>query len=271
MPQENYVLTEFNWDKSLEKLRNSSLIVGDLSDEEIERCKGKLCAYIKVKDEKVSFHLSLYGKLQISNPNRELLRRAKSKLRTLLVCLRWIPTNQSEDSEIIEELKEKVKDALESFRLLYCRWPYTEEIALNIGVTPEEARKILYKLAASQPLEDRWREPTREDVWSGQKSAYERLKLAALINRGYKESIYVAENWSKEEIRKAEEILKRYPQFVPQIDISQHKDSSNVKCEIYWPKITKHIIGDHYPSNLIDPKGAIENIKIKKSDIRLHI
>lgn len=93
MPQENYTLQRFNWDKSLENLRKSSLIVGDLGDEEIGRTRGVACAHVKVKEEKVAFNLSQYGKLQISHPNAELLRRAKSQLNKLIACSRWIPTS----------------------------------------------------------------------------------------------------------------------------------------------------------------------------------
>ena len=72
MPQENYKLIGFQWDKTLEKLRTSEQIVGDLTDEGIDYTKRVICAHIKVKNAKVSFNLSFYGKIQISNPNNEL-------------------------------------------------------------------------------------------------------------------------------------------------------------------------------------------------------
>ena len=94
MPQENYSLVEFDWDESLENLRKSSLVVGDFGGEEISWTKGVAYADIKVKDGKVSFGLSQYGKLQISSPNAELLRRAKSQLNKLIVCSRWVPSGE---------------------------------------------------------------------------------------------------------------------------------------------------------------------------------
>jgi hypothetical protein len=108
MPQESYLLEGFNWDRSIEKLRQSSLVVGDLTDEEISRTKGVANAHIKVKDEKVAFGLSQYGKLQISNPNAELLRRAKSQLRRLIICLRWTPISPKEEESKKRET-EKIK------------------------------------------------------------------------------------------------------------------------------------------------------------------
>lgn len=91
MPQENYSLIKFDWDESLENLRKSSLVVGDLDDSETARTRGVAFAHIKVKDDKVSFGLSQYGKLQISSPNADLLRRARSQLKKLIVCTRWMP------------------------------------------------------------------------------------------------------------------------------------------------------------------------------------
>jgi hypothetical protein len=111
MPQENYNLIDFNWDRSLEKLKQSSLVVGDLSDEEIERTRGVACAHIKVKNKTVSFNLSQYGKIQISDPNADLLRRARSQLNKLIVCSRWVPadpttTRPSEKYQSIIDLPE---------------------------------------------------------------------------------------------------------------------------------------------------------------------
>jgi hypothetical protein len=91
MPQENYSLIGFDWDESLENLKKSSLVVGDLDNSEIARTRGVAYAHIKVKDDKVSFGLSQYGKLQLSSPNADLLRRAKSQLSKLIVCTRWMP------------------------------------------------------------------------------------------------------------------------------------------------------------------------------------
>ncbi|MCJ7633654.1 hypothetical protein MUP77_14850 [Candidatus Bathyarchaeota archaeon] len=107
MPQENYRLEEFNWDENLESLSKSSLVLGDLSGEEISRTRGVLCAHIKVKDDKVAFNLSKYGKLQISHPNAELLTRARSQLDKLIICSRWVPISPIAEEPSKKEPQEK--------------------------------------------------------------------------------------------------------------------------------------------------------------------
>ena len=97
MPQENFTLINFNWDQSVNSLRNSHIIKGDFDNEIIAYNKGKLCLHIKVEGEDVSFHLSLNGKLQISSPNAKLLRRAKSQLRNLIVYSRWVPSEEEKE------------------------------------------------------------------------------------------------------------------------------------------------------------------------------
>jgi len=105
MPQENYNLIGFDWDQTLEELRKSSLIVGDLTNEGISQTKEVLCASVKIKEEKVSFSLSQYGKLQISSSNADFLRRAKSQLRKIITCTRWVPLEEKkldEETGVIE-------------------------------------------------------------------------------------------------------------------------------------------------------------------------
>ena len=130
MPQENYNLIEFNWDESLENLRKSSLVVGDFGGEEISRTRGVAYANIKVKDEKVSFGLSQYGKLQISSPNAELLRRAKSQLNKLMVCSRWVP---SEEEKVETEVRKyrSIMDLPEAKEADWSRIPKEEILLIN--------------------------------------------------------------------------------------------------------------------------------------------
>ena len=112
MPQENYKLIDFDWDRTLEKLRNSRLILGDFANEGIGYTKGVVCAHVKVKSDKVSFNLSFYGKIQLSHPNNELLSRAKSNLRNLIVCDRWIPKDEIIEKSISNELLMKRLDTI---------------------------------------------------------------------------------------------------------------------------------------------------------------
>jgi hypothetical protein len=131
MPQENYTLQGFNWDGSLDNLRKSSLIVGDLGDEEIARTRGVVCAHIKVKNEKVSFNLSPYGKLQISNPNADLMRRAKSQLNKLIACSRWVPSGEEKDSKKGRIDYQSIMDLPEAKEADWSKIPKNEILKLN--------------------------------------------------------------------------------------------------------------------------------------------
>lgn len=86
------------------------------------------------------------------------------------------------------EKHDRMREILEDFRLLYCRWPHPKEVAADFGSTPDEVEKVIYEVAGSQPEENRWREPTEEDVQTAESRAYKRLKLAAFIKFGYQAS-----------------------------------------------------------------------------------
>jgi hypothetical protein len=150
MPQENYNLIDFNWDKTLDNLRKSSLVVGDLGNEEIARTRGVVCAHIKVKDEKVSFNLSPYGKLQISHPNAELLRRAKSQLNKLIFCSRWSPTLLSDEKPI--EKYQNIMDLPEAKEADWSKIPKNEILQLTklfMAATRHEGYDFLLNIVRS--------------------------------------------------------------------------------------------------------------------------
>lgn len=117
------------------------------------------------------------------------------------------------------EKEETARNLLKRFRLLYCRWPLPSEVAADLGLIPVETEQVIYKVAGSQPAEDRWREPTEEDILSAHFIAHRRLQLAAWIKLGRQASQYVKKNWSEKEFKKAEDVLKLYPDFVPRIDL----------------------------------------------------
>jgi hypothetical protein len=98
-PQENYKLIGFDWERTYEKLLEANkrgTVIGDLSDEEIARTKGVLAAYIKVNSDTVAFSLSRYGKLQISSSDNAKLRKARFKLKSLIVADEWVPIKETE-------------------------------------------------------------------------------------------------------------------------------------------------------------------------------
>lgn len=116
-------------DESLENLRNASLVLRGIGDEDISYTRGVICVYIKVKDDKVSFNLSLYGKTQISHPNAKLLSRAKTQLRKLIVCFRWTPTSPSIEKPSNEYLS--IMDLSEAQKADWNRIPKREILRLN--------------------------------------------------------------------------------------------------------------------------------------------
>lgn len=102
MPQEVYTLAEFRRDRTYEKLVDAikrGSVSGDVSDEETARTKGVLSLYIKVNSDKVSFQISPYGKLTISHPNNSKLRKARSKLQSLILCSQWVPKYVSHETK----------------------------------------------------------------------------------------------------------------------------------------------------------------------------
>ena len=131
MPQKNFTLIDFDWDRSVDSLRNSRIIKGDFDNEIIAHNKGKLCLHIKVEGEDVSFHLSLSGNLQISNSNAELFRRAKSKLRELITCSRWVPSGEEKESTTEREEYQSIRDLPEAKEADWSRIPKNEIQRLN--------------------------------------------------------------------------------------------------------------------------------------------
>lgn len=131
MPQENFTLIDFNWDQSVFSLRNSSIIKGDFDNEIVAYNKGKLCLHIRVEGEDVSFHLSLNGKLQISSPNAKLLRRAKSQLRNLIVCYRWVPSEEEKEPTNGKVDYQSIMDLPEAKEADWSKIPKAELFQLN--------------------------------------------------------------------------------------------------------------------------------------------
>jgi hypothetical protein len=131
MPQENFTLIDFNWDQSVNSLRHSRIIKGDFDNEIIAHNKGKLCLHIKVEGDNVSFHLSLNGKLQISSPNAELLRRAKSQLRKLIICSRWVPSGEENEPSNGKVDYQSIMDLPEAKEADWSRIPKAEILKLN--------------------------------------------------------------------------------------------------------------------------------------------
>lgn len=98
MPQEVYLIRDFDWEKTCNKLAKAierGKVFGDMSDDQLARTKGVPSLWIKANGDKVSFQISPYGNLVISHPDNNKLRKARSKLRKLMGG-KWIPKGSLE-------------------------------------------------------------------------------------------------------------------------------------------------------------------------------
>jgi len=84
-----------------------------------------------VEGEDVSFHLSLNGKLQISSPNNEWLRRAESQLKKLIVCSRWVPSGDEQESKTERVEYQSIMDLPEAKEADWSKIPKAEILKLN--------------------------------------------------------------------------------------------------------------------------------------------
>jgi hypothetical protein len=75
--------------------------------------------------------LSLNGKLQISSPNAELLRRAKSQLRKLIICSRWVPSGEENEPSNGKVDYQSIMDLPEAKEADWSRIPKAEILKLN--------------------------------------------------------------------------------------------------------------------------------------------
>jgi len=237
MPQQNYNLTSFDWDRSLENLRESKLIVGDLTDEEIGRTKSVLNAHIKVENDKVSFSLSQYGSLQISHANNQSLTRARSQLKNLIVCLRWVPKEEPSigNSELPGErekglLKNRIIEIIEELRdyELYRspeRYELMEEVCVRLGSRPDEDLVL-------EALRDLgWRKPLRPgDYVKAKRERAKYLILAAKMK--YTPNSDEIMKASEDDVKKARYVLENHPDWVP--EIRHHKDTGELG--FIWPE-----------------------------------
>ena len=65
----------------------------------------------------------------------------------------------------------KTDEIIRDYRILFCRDPQPEEMALEAGITPEKAKEVLEELAISK----RWHQPTEIDKQKAQEKARKRL------------------------------------------------------------------------------------------------
>ena len=121
----------------------------------------------------------------------------------------------------------RVVGAIERLWALLLRPPTVEEIALQTGVTPENAEKLAYKTAK----ETRWFPPTQETKENAGERLAEVLICAARLKEG-KPSNWVEMYSDEPEImREGERFLKEHPEMLPRLSQDGMKVSS-------WPRET---------------------------------
>lgn len=99
---ETYLLRGFNWKKTYDKLAKGAergIVLGDMSDEILERTKNVLSLSIKTNSDKVNFQISPYGKLLISSSDSSKLSKARLRLKQL-VGGTWVPISASKEEEL---------------------------------------------------------------------------------------------------------------------------------------------------------------------------
>jgi hypothetical protein len=154
-----------------------------------------------------------------------------------------------------------VESVLERFRLLFCRDPDEREVATWAAITPNEAQEELYKHAPQTA----WKLPTEQDRLLAKDRAYRRLELAAWIKLGCREAGYVKgvsqkeTEFKRQELEKADKILKMYAEYVPKIEAYRFKGESDEKFyyRLIWPEPAVCIIGDSLARTAVSKEGWI--------------
>ncbi len=163
----------------------------------------------------------------------------------------------------------KIDEIIRDYRILFCRDPQPEEVAIEAGITPENAEVILEKLA----LKEEWRRPTEIDKQKAQEKARLRLELASWLKLGCRNLPYL-KTWSDKEFDEAETIHNQYGECLPKI--RQYKKSDNeIQAHIvfFWPELSWPIIGEpkigakFFEGKISDQTTIIENKSIPKKDL----
>jgi hypothetical protein len=163
----------------------------------------------------------------------------------------------------------KTDEIIRDYRILFCRDPQPEEIALETGITPEKAKEVLEELALSK----RWHKPTEIDKQKAQEKARQRLELASWLELGCRNASYL-KKWADNEFSKAETICDQYSKCLPKIrrDKTNNNDVQ-VKLILFWPELSWPIIGEpkdgvkFFEGKISDQTTIVEYKSIPKKDL----
>ena len=163
----------------------------------------------------------------------------------------------------------KTDEIIRDYRILFCRDPQPEEIALEASITPEKAKEILQKLALSK----RWHQPTEIDKQKAQEKARQRLELASWLELGCRNSSYL-KKWADDEFSKAENICNQYSDCLPKIRLDK-SDNNDVLANLilFWPELSWPIIGEpkngakFFEGKISDQTTIVEHKLIPKKNL----
>ena len=163
----------------------------------------------------------------------------------------------------------KTYEIIRDYRILFCRDPQPEEIALEADITPEKAKEVLEKLVLSK----KWRQPTEIDKQKAQEKARRRLELASWLELGCRNSSYL-KKWSNDEFSKAETILNQYSDCLPKIRCNKFDNNDiQVNLILFWPELSWPIIGEpkngvkFFEGKISDQTTIMEHKSIPKKDL----
>jgi len=259
--QATYVVYDLDDKRTHGKLEASKDVEGFNSDD-----KRNMSFWLDVDKEKVRVQIFTNGTVNLWHRDENCIGKAVEKLKAFTVnrqgeeCRRWELTNMQRIGaaqlaiKLDPLLRQRVKEVLEKFSRDHCflRWPTVEEVAVEIGQTPENTRSILYELAPDTG----WREQEKEQE---KKEAEESINLAGWmkwLKRGDEHGEYsptqIEELNTKAEqekqqartevIERAKMILENYPKLVPRARPSMSSQGSVAYAGLdLWPEETKRV------------------------------
>lgn len=140
----------------------------------------------------------------------------------------------------------RMLSAMERLKKLLFRPPTVDELAVETGVTPAEAEKLTYKLAAQAG----WFKPSSELIGYAREKLGEVLVCAARIKQKVFSDADLKHIYhdDPEIIEEAERFLREHPEIIPTLQPDQTYHP--VTWCLYWPNdALKYLGSPHKPKN----------------------
>lgn len=140
---------------------------------------------------------------------------------------------------LLEVDASRIAIAIKHLKPILLRVPTSNELALEVGITPAEAENLAYKLA----YQTGWYNPSKKLIENSQVTLGEVLVCAARIRDQQVEMNGNSKSFDYEEdaliVEEAKRFLKDNPKLLPTLS----KDGENV---IDWPSEALRYLGDNY-------------------------